>query len=112
MRISDWSSDVCSSDLPERRFALRDDDFVTLGFAEVDEGQRILELPLDAAHLVDRLLQESALAHHLLRALLIVPKRRILGPGVQLVEASECVVPVKDASASARGRREWSLPAG
>src|SRR3546814_13959658 len=32
MRISDWSSDVCSSDLSDRRSAGR-----TLGFGEVEE---------------------------------------------------------------------------
>src|SRR3546814_20995163 len=98
--------------IPERRFALRDDDFVTLGFAAVDEGQRILALPLDAAHLVDRLRQERALAHHFPRAHLMLSTRRILCSGVQLVEASECVVPVKDASGYGRGWRTCNPPAG
>ena len=32
----------------------------------------------------------------------IVPKIGILGPGVQLVEIIECLIPVKDASSAAR----------
>src|SRR3546814_7325717 len=31
MRISDWSSDVCSSDLPWQKSAIRDDDLAEYG---------------------------------------------------------------------------------
>jgi hypothetical protein len=43
-----------------------------------------------------------ALAHDLLRLLGLVPEGRIFGERVQVVEAPESVVPVKDASSAAR----------
>src|SRR3546814_9270083 len=42
MRISDWSSDVCSSDLGQRAAVL-----------EMPDGQRIVEGPHDLVHVAD-----------------------------------------------------------
>src|SRR3546814_19118190 len=45
MRISDWSSDVCSSDLPERFIIFCDD----LSFEEGEPGYKALKSVLDGS---------------------------------------------------------------
>src|SRR3546814_16967493 len=42
MRISDWSSDVCSSDLALRPFVADDDDRTFLDLTRLDRGEAIL----------------------------------------------------------------------
>jgi len=42
--------------------------------------------------------QPGALAHHRLGVFRLVPQRRVLDPGVQLIELPKGRVPVKDAS--------------
>src|SRR3546814_1069923 len=41
MRISDWSSDVCSSDLPERLLLPHDGDVARRGAGAVERGKRL-----------------------------------------------------------------------
>ncbi len=71
---------------------------VTFGFGHFDEFGGIGLLAVDSAGRADRRVEPGALAHHLLRLLLIVPQGRILDPGVQLIELSKGDIPVKDAS--------------
>src|SRR3546814_18410167 len=53
LRISDWSSDVCSSDLPKNRLTVHD----RTGLRFLDEPARVgRELPLDPASLPSFLL--------------------------------------------------------
>ena len=84
----------------ERLLGIGDDRLVALGLAELDQldivGELLLDLP-DGADIVVELL---ALAHHLLRAVGIVPELRVFGGGVQLLEADRGTVPVKDASSA------------
>ena len=69
--------------------------------AYADEGRRRrVELALDAAKLLQRLLQVGAFAHHLLGARGVVPQVGVLGLGVQLVEAQRGGIDVKDASSA------------
>ena len=77
---------------------------VALLLGELGQAQRILEAGLLLALAVDGGRQRVALAHDRLGAFGIVPELRVLGERVQLVEAEEGVIPVKDASAGGRGR--------
>jgi len=61
---------------------------VILGFAELDQSQRVLELALEARQRPEPLLKLGALAHYFLRGLSIVPEVRVFGFGVQLGEAA------------------------
>ena len=73
---------------------------VLLGLAQLDQGQRVLQAPLEAAVLGDRLVEARALAHDLLGGLGIVPEVGVLGAGVQRLQALERGVQVKDASSA------------
>ena len=52
----------------ERGFRLADGFFVFFGFAELDHGELVVELLLDAADGVELVVERVALAHHALRA--------------------------------------------
>ena len=58
---------------------------------------------LDRAGGADRLVEPAALAHHLLRRLGIVPQRRVLDPGVELVEPLQRAVPVEEPAQEVEG---------
>jgi hypothetical protein len=62
----------------------------------------IVKLALDAADGGELVVERSALLHHALCALLIVPKVGVLGKPVQLVETPARVIDVKDASSAVR----------
>ena len=85
----------------ERRFGIGDDGRLALGLAQLDQLEGVGELPLDPAITADRLVEPGALAHQRLRRRGIIPEARILGLGVQLVEAAIGRLPVKDASSAA-----------
>ena len=59
--------------------ALTDDLGVVLAFGELDHGQVIVKLALDAADRAELILERIALAHQLLRPLRIVPQRGVFG---------------------------------
>ena len=52
---------------------------VLLGLAELDHGELVVELPLDAADRGELVLERGALLHHALRALLVVPESGVFG---------------------------------
>jgi hypothetical protein len=85
----------------ERRLSLGDDAGFALGFAELDQLDRLVDLALDPPVAADRLVEPGALAQQLLRARRVVPQVRILGLLVQLGEAPGRRLPVKDASSAA-----------
>ena len=88
--------------LLERLLGLGDDLLIVLGLAELDHGELIVELALDAADRAELVLERGALLHHALRALLVIPEIGIFGLLVQLLEAPARLVEVKDASSAAR----------
>ena len=75
---------------------------ILLGLAELDHGELVVELALDAADRGELVLERGALLHHALGALLVVPEIGVLGLRVQLVEPLARLVEVKDASSAAR----------
>jgi hypothetical protein len=89
----------------EFALGLGDDADIALRLAELDELELLVELAGDLAIAADRAIELVALAQQRLRRRRLVPKMRILGLGVQLVETTRRVVPVKDASSAGRARR-------
>ena len=75
---------------------------VLFGLAELDQGELVVELLLDAADGVELILERVALAHHALGAGLVVPEIGVFGLFVQLGEAPFRGIDVKDASSAAR----------
>ena len=75
---------------------------ILLGLAELDHGELVVELLLDAADGGELVLERGALLHHALRALLVVPEIGVLGLPVELGETRARLVEVKDASSAAR----------
>ncbi len=84
------------------RFAFRDGALVAFGLAKLDERQVVFELAFETAEVGEGGFQELALAHQLLRSVRVVPKARIFGAAVQVLEAGFGLFRVKDASS--RGR--------
>ena len=91
------------------------DRIVTLGLAELDELDRVGHLRGDLVDGADRAFEPAPLAHDVLGVLGIVPQRRVLDAGVELVEAAHRAVPVERA-AHQRQRRldpvDMGLPLG
>ena len=75
---------------------------VALGLAELDQGDGILDILLEALDRGDLVFERRALAHDLLRGVGIVPEVGIFGEGIQFGEAALGIVPVKDASSAVR----------
>ena len=86
----------------QRVLGLGHDAFIVLGLAELDHLDIVVELALDLADALERILQRGALLHQLLGLLGIVPEIGIFGELVQLGEASRGCLDVKDASSAAR----------
>ena len=86
----------------QRVLGFGDDALIVLGLAELDHPDIVLELALDLADAVQRILQRGALLHQLLGLLGIVPEIGIFGELVQLGEARRGCLDVKDASSAAR----------
>src|SRR5262249_35704146 len=89
-------------ELAQRLLGLGDGLAVLLSFAELDHGELVVELLLDAADGGELVLERGALLHPPLRALLVVPARWLLRLVVQLRQARARLVEVKDASSAAR----------
>ena len=79
-----------------------DDRLILLGLAELDHGDLVVELALDAADGGELVFERGALLHHALGALLVVPEIGVFGLRVQLGEPRFARVEVKDASSAAR----------
>ena len=87
-------------ELPQRLLGLGDGVAVLLGLAELDHGELVVELALDAADGGELVLERGALLHHALGALLVVPEIGVLGLPVELRETRARLVEVKDASSA------------
>ena len=83
--------------------AFDDQRLVALGLGHLDQLGGVAQLALDRLGRVDRLVEPAALAHHFLRRLGIVPQRRLLDLGVELLEPPLRPVPVEE-PAQQRGR--------
>lgn len=94
----------------ELALGLGDDAGVALRLAELDEFELLVELTRDLAIAADRAIELVALAQQRLRRRRLLPEIRIFGLGVQLVETTRRIVPVKDASSAGRARRESPRP--
>ena len=86
----------------ERCLGVGDRLLVLLGFAELDHGDLVVELLLDAADGGELVLERGALLHQALGALLIVPEVGVFGLLVELRQTRARGVEVKDASSAAR----------
>src|SRR5262245_44247247 len=86
----------------ERGLGLRHHLLIALGLAQLDHGELVVELALDAGDRSELVFERGALLHYALGALLLVPEIGILGLAVELVEALARLVEVKDASSAAR----------
>ena len=85
----------------ERGFGFSDRLVVLLGLAQLDHGELVGKLLLDAADGREPVLQRVALAHHALAARRVVPQRGVFRLFVQLGEAALRGLDVKDASSAA-----------
>ena len=86
----------------ERRFGLGDHGGVILGIAELDHGDLVVDVTLDAADGGEAVLERRALLHQPAGALGIVPQIGIFGEVIELGQAGARRVEVKDASSAAR----------
>ncbi len=86
----------------QRGLGFSDNAGVVLGFAEFDHPDIVLELALDLADALQRILQRGPLLHQFLRLLGIVPEIGVLGELVQLGQTRRGLFDVKDASSAAR----------
>ena len=86
----------------QRGLGLGDDAGIVLGLAEFDHADIVLELALDLADAVERILQRGPLLHQLLRLLGIVPEIGSFGELVQFRQTRGGLFDVKDASSAAR----------
>src|SRR6266536_2809141 len=75
---------------------------VALGLAELDHGELVLELLLDARDRAEVLLERGALLHLPLGALLVLPPLAVLGLPVGWPPSCFRSIEVKDASSAAR----------
>jgi hypothetical protein len=89
-------------ELAQRLFGVGDGLDVILALAELNHHALVAEFLLNAAKRAELILQRVTLAHHALRARLIVPKIGILGFAVQLGKAAVRGIDVKDASSAVR----------
>jgi hypothetical protein len=89
-------------ELAQRRFRLADDFLIALGFAELDHGNLVVELLLDAGNGGKLILERSALLHQPAGAGRIVPEIGVFGLLVQLGKPGARFIDVKDASSAAR----------
>jgi hypothetical protein len=88
--------------LLEAGFGLGDHALVALGFAQLDEAQRVVELALEVAAGLQLLLKLRTLAQQDLRLAGLVPQIGVAGLLTEGVEPGYRAVPVKDASSAAR----------
>jgi len=75
---------------------------IVLGLGQLDQADGVVELAGQGLVAADGVIEMGALAQQGLRLLRAVPELRVLGERVQLVQSSECVIPVKETSSAAR----------
>jgi hypothetical protein len=75
---------------------------IFLGLAELDHGELVIELALDASDGGELILKRGSFLHYALCALLVAPEIRILGLVIQFRQADTGLVEVKDASSAAQ----------
>src|SRR6056297_3366393 len=85
----------------QRALTFGDSVGITLGIAEFDQGNGVLEFLFETLDRLDLVFQRSAFAHEFLRGIRIIPEIGILGQGVQFGETALGMIPVKDASSAA-----------
>ena len=85
----------------ERRLGFGNDPGLALGLGQLDQLECVDDLAFDPPVTADRLVEPRALAQQLLRTCGVVPQVLILGLRVQLGEAPDRRLPVKDASSAA-----------
>ena len=85
----------------QRRFRLGDGFVVFFGLAQLNHGELVVELLLDAANSFELVVKRVAFAHHALRARLVVPQIGVFGLFVQLGQTALRGIDVKDASSAA-----------
>jgi hypothetical protein len=73
---------------------------VALGFAELHQRRRVVEVAFDLGERAEAVFQHGAFAHQLLRGLRIAPQRRVFGFGVEFGQSARRSVDVKDASSA------------
>ena len=66
-------------ELLERLFGVGDGLLVLLGLPQIDHGELVVQLLLDAADGAELILERGALLHQALRPLLVVPERGLFG---------------------------------
>jgi len=88
--------------LLEKRLGFGRRRLVALRLGQLDQAERVVELPLQRTTAFDRSFQMRPLAQQRLRPGGVAPERGVGGLGVQLVETADGAVPVKDASSAAR----------
>jgi hypothetical protein len=86
----------------ERALGFLDDAVIVLGFAQLDELDRVVVVLFDALIAADQMFEAGALTRDFLRLFGIVPESRVLDLGAQLGKAPVRDIPVKDASAAGR----------
>ncbi len=92
----------------QRALAFTDARLIILGFAQFDQRHRIVEILLQRADALHRLLELLALAHHLLRRLRVGPQVRVFSAPVQLRQSGFSGIPVKDASSGGSAPPRWN----
>ena len=70
-------------DALQRGLALADARFIALGFAKLDQRQRVVVVALQTLEIIDRTLERLALAHDFLRVLRIRPEIGVFGLRVE-----------------------------
>jgi hypothetical protein len=85
------------------------DGLVAFGLGQLGEPERICKAAFKSPIAVDRAVEPGALAQNLLRRGGVGPKIGVFGAGVQLLEALDRRIEVKDASSagSATARSLW-----
>lgn len=82
------------------RFGIDNDRLVALGLAHLYQLDIVCQRLFELADAVDAIVERLPLAHQFLGLGRVVPERRVLGAIVQVVEALDGLIPVKDASSA------------
>jgi hypothetical protein len=84
----------------QRGLALGNRGVIAFFGAQLDQRDRIIQIPFKGAAFIQRTLKLRAFLQQFLRRIRIVPQIGIFGAGVQRLKMPEGVVPVKDASSA------------
>jgi hypothetical protein len=81
-------------------FGVRNDALIALLLAHGDEFGIVIQSRCQFQNAIDAVVQMLALAHQFLRFLRVVPQAWVFGALVQIAEALDALIPVKDASSA------------